>query len=317
MSDDDFLRGVWNITPTPFNPDGTLDLASIATLADFTIARGVDGMTILGVMGEADKLSDAERERVIAATLETAGGRLPVCVGTTHAGTDGCVAYSRRAQQLGASAVMVGPPKLARSSDAALRRHYLSVAEAVQIPIVVHDHPPSSSVFMSVEFLATLGEEAPLCRFVKAEDEPSPPKIGQLLAANPHLRVVGGLGGVMLLEELRRGAIGTMTGFGFPEILVKICNAFFSGRHDEAAEIFYRYCPLIRFESQPRINLAIRKHIYYLRGAIASARARFPAAEIDAGTLADLDDLLKRLHLMEERTGGRSSSSIRRSIRTS
>jgi 4-hydroxy-tetrahydrodipicolinate synthase len=292
-----FLRGVWNIAPTPFHPDGSIDLASVARLVEFTIGCGVDGLTILGVLGEGEKLTEAERDRVIAATLEAAAGRLPVCVGTTHAGTDGCVAFSRRAVELGASAVMVAPPRLQRSSDAVLRRHYLAVADAVDVPVVVQDHPASSGVFMSVEFLARLGEEAPRCRFVKVEDEPSPMKIGQLLAANPALCLVGGLGGVMLLEELRRGAAGTMTGFGFPEILVQICRAWFGGRRDEAATLFYRYCPLMRFENQPRINLAIRKFIYHRRGALASPRTRFPAAELDAGTIADLDALLAHLGL--------------------
>lgn len=295
-----FLTGVWNITPTPFSPDGSLDLASVRRLTDFTIARGVDGLTILGVMGEGEKLTETERDQLIVATLEAAGGRLPVCVGASHPGTDGCLALSQRAEQLGAAAVMVAPPKLTRSTDAVLRRHYLAVADAVRIPIVVQDYPPSSGVIMSVEFLAALAQEAPQCRYLKAEDEPSPPKIAQLLAANPDLRVFGGLGGNMLLEELRRGVVGTMTGFGFPEILVRIYQAFIAGRHDEAADIFYTYCPLIRFENQQRINLPIRKRIYQMRGAIASDRARLPCAELDAGTIADLEDLLMRLGLDSE-----------------
>jgi 4-hydroxy-tetrahydrodipicolinate synthase len=297
MTTFDSLRGVFNITSTPFHPDGSLDTASVASLTNFTIDRGVHGMTILGVLGEADKLNDHERDDVISTTIEAAGGRVPVCVGTTHAGTDGCVAFSRRAQELGAGAVMVAPPRLARPTHAALARHYLTVADAITIPVVVQDHPTSSGVLMDVDFLASLGEQSPRCRCVKLEDEPSPVKIGQLLKANPSLRVFGGLGGNMFLEELRRGAVGTMTGFGFPEILVQIYLAFTAGRQDEAAAIFYRYCPLIRFENQPRINLPIRKHIYYLRGAMTSSQARFPVAPLDEGTLADLDDLLRRLGL--------------------
>jgi 4-hydroxy-tetrahydrodipicolinate synthase len=293
----DFLRGVWNITPTPFADDGSIDEPSLGTLTDFTIGCGVDGLTILGVMGEAHKLTDAERDRVIAGTIEAARGRVPVCVGTTHAGTDGCVAFTRRAAELGAAAVMVGPPRLARSSDAALRRHYLAVAEASPLPIVVQDHPASSGVTMSVEFIASLAGEAAACRFLKAEDEPSPPKIGAVRAANPDVVVFGGLGGVMLLEELRRGAAGTMTGFGFPELLVEICQAWFAGESERAADVFYRCCPLMRFENQPNINLALRKEIYRRRGAIASARARAPFAPLDEGTLADLDHLLARLRL--------------------
>ena len=299
MSDFSCLQGVYNITPTPFHADGALDVKSLATLTEFTIARGVDGLTILGVMGEADKLTDAERDVVIAETVRAARGRVPICVGTTHAGTDACVSLSKRAWQLGAQAVMVAPPRLARATDAALLRHYRAVAEAVDIPVVVQDHPTSSGVVMTVELLARLGAESERLRFVKLEDEPSPPKIAQLLAANASLKVFGGLGGMMFLEELRRGAIGTMTGFGFPEILVGIHRAFRGGEPGKATELFDRHCPLIRFENQPRINLALRKHIYALRGAMASAHARFPAAELDAGTISDLRDLLARLGLME------------------
>ena len=125
---------------------------SLKRLTVFTRDKGVHGMTILGVLGEADKLTEGERDRVIATTVEAAGSGFPICVGTTHAGTDGCIAYSRRAQELGARAVMVAPPKLARANDAALERHYLAVAEAIDIPVVVQDFPPSvGGILMSVE----------------------------------------------------------------------------------------------------------------------------------------------------------------------
>ncbi len=163
----------------------------------------------------------------------------------------------------------------------------------------VNRHQTRQGVERGLPAFRWLGAEEPRCRFLKLEDEPSPVKIGQLLSTNPGLVVFGGLGGNMFLEELKRGAVGTMTGFGFPEILVRIYRAFAAGRLDEATEIFYRYCPLIRFENQPRINLPIRKHIYHLRGALASPRGRFPIPELDKDMLADLDDLLVRLGLVE------------------
>jgi 4-hydroxy-tetrahydrodipicolinate synthase len=291
------LRGVWNIVPTPFADDGSLDEASIATLVDFVVARGVDGMTILGVMGEAARVSDTERERIIEATLAAAHGRLPICVGVTHAATDRAVAYARDAEARGAHSVMLAPPALSRPNDAAVRRHYFAVAEAVDLPIVVQDHPASSGVWMSAEFLASLAAESTKCRVVKLEEEPSPPKIRRLLAANPELAVLGGLGGIMLLEELRAGAAGTMTGFGFPEILVDIVRRFRAGDEAGARDAFYRACPLIRFENQPLLNLPIRKLVYQRRGAITSARVRAPGGALDAGTVADLDDLLTGLGL--------------------
>jgi 4-hydroxy-tetrahydrodipicolinate synthase len=294
----DFLTGVYNITPTPFADDGSLDIESLKRLTVFTRDKGVHGMTILGVLGEADKLTEGERDRVIATTVEAAGSGFPICVGTTHAGTDGCIAYSRRAQALGARAVMVAPPKLARANDAALERHYLAVAEAIDIPVVVQDFPPSvGGILMSVEVIARIGAASAQCRYLKLEDEPSPMKVSQVRAANPEIRVLGGLGGMMFLEELRHGAHGTMTGFGYPEILVDIYTRYTAGDIDGATGVFYKYLPLIRFENQPRINLAIRKHIYHRRGAIATPRARAPFAPVDAETLADLDDILRRLDL--------------------
>jgi 4-hydroxy-tetrahydrodipicolinate synthase len=257
-------------------------------------------MTILGVLGEAGKVNASEREQIISTVIEVADDRIPICVGTTHSGTDVCIEYSKHAEALGAKAVMVAPPKLSRSSDAALRRHYLSVADAISIPIVVQDHPASSGVYMSIEFIAAIAEEAPRCQYLKLEDPPTPLKTSQVLAANPEVKVFGGLGGMMFLEELRHGAIGTMTGFAFPDILVNVYERFSSGDEDGATELFYRYCPLIRFENQPLINLPLRKQIYYMRGAIESPRVRSPFVALDQGTLDDLKDVMRRLNLLTE-----------------
>jgi 4-hydroxy-tetrahydrodipicolinate synthase len=298
MGADDRLRGVWNIVPTPFAPDDSLDVASLPGLTSFVARSGVDGVTILGVLGEASKLTDAERRQVIVGVVEAAGA-LPVCVGVTHPGTDGALAFAREAQSLGAYAVMLAPPALARPNDAAVLSHYLAVADAIDLPIVVQDHPASSGVYMSVELLATLAERAPSCRVVKLEEEPSPPKIGRLLAASPETRALGGLGASMLLEELRRGAAGTMTGFGFPEILVDIVGRFVAGDEAGARDVFHRVLPLIRFENQPGLNLAIRKHLYRRRGAIASERVRAPGPTLDAGTIADLDAILAAVGLAD------------------
>lgn len=297
MDDFGFLGGVYVIAPTPFADDGSLDEPGLATLADFVVGTGVDGVTILGVMGEAGKVSEAERDRIVEGTIEAAAGRVPVCVGTTHAATDRCVALSRRAEAMGARALMVAPPALARTNEAAMRRHYLAVAEAVSLPIVVQDYPPSSGVHMSPEFVGRLADEEPRLRFLKLEDEPTAPKTSAVLAANPAVRIFGGLGGLFMLEELRRGAIGTMTGFGYPEVLVDVYRRFAAGDLDGATEVFYRYLPLIRFENQAGINLALRKHVYHLRGALASPRARTPYAPIDEATKGELAELLGRLGL--------------------
>jgi 4-hydroxy-tetrahydrodipicolinate synthase len=194
---------------------------------------------------------------------------------------------------------MLAPPPLAKPSDAAIRRHYLTVAAATDLPIVVQDYPPASGVQMSVELIAALGAEAPSCRTLKLEDESSPPKVAAVRAAEPRIAILGGLGAIMLYEELRAGAAGTMTGFGFPEVLIDIVTRFRTGDDDGARDVFYRHLPLIRFENQPGINLPLRKHVYRRRGAMASERARSPVAPLDAGTKQELDRILRHLGLAD------------------
>ncbi len=297
MGDIAALRGVWNIVPTPFHPDGALDTGSIPSLVSFVRRTGVDGMTILGVLGEAGRLGDAERTAVVERVMGAAAGSIPVCVGISHASTDRAVAFAREAASAGAHSVMLAPPPLARPNEAAIRGHYLAVAEAIDLPIVVQDHPASSGVQFPAELLLGLAADVPRCRVIKLEEEPTPPKVGRLVAGSSDVVVLGGLGGGMLLEELRRGSHGTMTGFGFPEILVAVVRRWFAGDRAGAAAVFDRFATLIRFENQALLNLPIRKLTYQRRGAIASATVRAPGVPADSGTVADLDDILARTGL--------------------
>lgn len=291
----DQLSGVWNIVPTPFHPDEELDLDSLGTLTDFVVGSGVDGMTILGVLGEGAKVSDSERSAIINAVLTRANGRVPVCVTVSAASGYRAVEYAREAEAAGAHSVMLSAPPLARPNDDAVRRHYLRVAEAVpELPVVIQDLP-TLGVWMPAELLGRMASEAPNLRVVKLEEEPTAPKVGRLLAANPEIRVLGGHGGEMLVEELRRGAVGTMTGFGYPEVLVAIIRDWRAGDETAAVERFHRWMPLIRFENQQLLNLPIRKRIYMKRGAMTSDKLRAPGPVLDAATIADLDDLIGRL----------------------
>jgi 4-hydroxy-tetrahydrodipicolinate synthase len=231
--------------------------------------------------------------------VAAAAGRRPVCVGISHAATDRAVAFAREAAALGAHSVMLAPPHLAEPSNDAIRSHYLAVAGAIDLPIVVQDYPPASGIQMSVALIARIADEAPTCRTLKLEDEPSPPKVYAVRRAEPRIAILGGLGAIMLYEELRAGAAGTMTGFGFPEVLIDIVGRFRAGDEDGARDVFYRHLPLIRFENQPGINLPLRKHLYRRRGAMASERARAPVATLDPGTRQELDRILRHLGLAD------------------
>lgn len=284
------LTGVHTIMPTPFDGEGALDLASLERLTESLIGLGVDGLVVLGVLGEAPKLSQAEQEQVIATTVAAAAGRVPVLAGTGAAGTRLAVERSAAAIAAGASGLLVAPPPV--QNDAVILEYYRRIDGAVGAPIVLHDYPAVTGVTLSPALVLRLHEELGSVGAIKLEEAPSAPKVSALRAASRTLAIVGGLGGLYLLEELGRGADGIMTGFSYPEVLVEVYRAHSSGDLARARDAFYRAAPLLRFEFQPGIGLAIRKEVYRRRGAIASAHVRHPGAQIDRLLAAELDAVL-------------------------
>ena len=291
------LSGIYAIMATPFTDSGSVDFAGLDRLVDFELGAGVHGLTILGILGEAHKLAEEERRRVVEAIVRRTGGRVPVVVGTSAPATDLAIRYSREAQEHGATALMVAPPTNLRNLDA-VREYYRRVHDATTLPIVVQDEPVFSGVVMPAAFLASITDALPHARAIKLEEIPSPLKVAQVLAAAKQpVGVFGGMGGVYFYEELLRGAVGTMTGFAFPEVLVAIYAAFAVGQRARARDLFYRYLPLVRYEGQPVIGLAIRKEILRRRGAMASAAIRHPGPTLDPGSRAELDEILSALGL--------------------
>jgi len=286
---------VFSVLPTPFDGAGEFDAESLRRVIDLFIADGVSGFTALGVTSEVARLTDAERDRVLDAALTFVNGRVPVVAGTTAEGLRTCIDYSRRAQSAGASFVMISPPRMLKINSDAVARHFHEVASAVDIPIIVQDYPPISGYAMEPALLARIAREVPAARIIKLEDPPTPFKTSRILDQSKGLdvKIYGGLGGVFLVEELMAGAHGAMTGFAFPAILVNIVNLFRAGKLDEAADVFYSKVPLMRFEFQEGIGMAIRKEVLKRRGAIANASIRPPGGTLDATTTAALDRVLR------------------------
>ena len=285
------IPGVHNVTATPFLPDESLDLASLGSLVEYCVRTGCDGMLILGVLGEADRLSDAERDRVVAGIVEANAGRLEITVGITHGSSVVTAERAKRAIDLGAHAVMVSPPP-GSSAGPALRDHYARAAAATGGIFVVQDHPTSSGVKMPTDFLLGLLDVLPKGSVLKLEDPPTAPKTAAILAQTDAYQILGGLGGVSLLAELDAGSHGTMTGFALPEVLVSIVSAHQAGNRDEARRVFESALPLMVFEAQPGAGVALRKEILKRRGALTHATVRQPAPKPDAFSLENLERLL-------------------------
>jgi 4-hydroxy-tetrahydrodipicolinate synthase len=289
------LEGVFSVLPTPFHVDDSLDLDSLRRVIDLFIGAGVNGLTALGVTAEVARLTDRERQTVLETVISHVAGRVPVVVGATAEGAHTCLEYSLNAKQAGASAVMISPPRMAKLNSDYVVRHYAAVATTVNIEIVVQDFPPISGFNMEPWLLARIAREVPRARTIKLEDPPTPFKTSRILEAAKDIpvKIFGGLGGVFLLEELMAGATGAMTGFAYPEILVDIVKAFRAGDIERAADFFYCSVPLMRFEFQEGIGMAIRKEVLRRRGALTTSATRAPGAKLDPATLAALDRVLK------------------------
>lgn len=289
------FEGIIPILATPFRDDESLDLESWQRLLEFMIALGVDGVTILGVLGESNRLSDHEREALIKSAVKVVNKRVPVVVGTSHSGTQAANYLSRMAQDLGADAVMVTPGKEPVPNDDRIVETYQRIAAGLGIPIVLQDHPASSEVHLSLALMLRLVREVPAIRCIKEEAVPTAAKIRQLRdgMGSSRLPILTGLGALYAPFDLQAGSDGFNTGFAFPEVLTAMADAARAADWQRVHELYARFAALIVFEQQP--GVAIRKEILRRRGLLACSRARHPGASITPPVARQLDELLARI----------------------
>jgi 4-hydroxy-tetrahydrodipicolinate synthase len=298
---DESTQGVFVIAATPFADNGALDPGSLERLIGFYIDAGVHGITVLGMMGEAHKLTADEARLVMRATLSQVAGEVPVVVGVSSPGLATLAALTSDAMSLGAAAVMVAPPSgLATDEQVEGYVHQLCRAIGEDVPLVLQDYPQASGVHLSVAVLNRLIDDLPQVKVLKHEDCPGLGKLTRLRAGaardgRRRIAVLVGNGGLYYPLELGRGADGAMTGFAYPEVLVEVYERFAAGREEAAFDLYDAYLPLIRYEQQPGVGLAIRKEILHRRGVLACPALRPPGARLDATDRAELDQLIARL----------------------
>lgn len=293
-------HGVFVISATPFTATGALDLDSVDALVEFYLDRGVHGITLLGMMGEAHTLTEHEAVCFVRAMLARVRGRVPVIVGVSHSALAVMRALADEAMQAGAAGVMVAPVAGLRTDDQQLA-YAVAVSEALgDVPWVYQDYPPTTGVFLSAPLFTRIANACPTVAMLKMEDNPGLHKITALREAEARgaqrrLAIVVGNGGLLLPQGLARGADGVMTGFGFPEMLVEVCARWARGDVDGAEDAYDRYLPLVTYELQPGYGLAVRKEILRRRGAIRTATQRASGPRLGPAGVAELDRLLKRL----------------------
>ena len=294
-------KGVYLITVTPFTDAGALDLPSTDRMVDFCLEAGVTGLTVLGIMGEATKLTAEESRTYVKQVLARVAGRVPVVVGASAAGFAPMKELTQSVMDLGASGVMVAPPPTVKTDDQIVS-YFDMVSETLgpDVPWVLQDHPVSTGVQMSASVILRIIKNSPTCVMLKHEDCPGLAKMSAYRASSDKgdakriSILTGNGGGLFLPEELSRGADGAMTGFAYPEMMVDVVKAHAGGDVERAHDLFDAYLPLSRYEQQAGIGLAVRKHLLAQRGVIASAAIRKPGPKLSSADLADLDRLVKR-----------------------
>jgi 4-hydroxy-tetrahydrodipicolinate synthase len=297
---DETARGVFVICATPFTERGDVDFASADTLVQFYLDARVHGITILGMMGEAPKLTFDESTAFTRHVLRRVAGRAPVVVGVSNPGLAGLAQLARVALDEGAAAVLVAPMAGLRTDDQ-IFSYYATVCDALgpDVPVIYQDYPQSTGVYLSAATYARLVEALPQLVMLKAEDCPGLGKISAVREAEAgglrRTSILIGNGGFYFPQALSRGADGVMTGFAWPDMLVDVYERFASGDRDGAEDVFERYLPLMYYEQQPGYGLAVRKEILRRRGAIRSATLRKPGATLTRTDVEELDRLMARL----------------------
>ncbi len=296
------------ISATPFTDSGEIDYGSVDSLIDFYLGNGVHGITILGMMGEAQKLSFEETGKFTRHVLRVLRGRVPVIAGVSNAAFANIRTLAWTAMDAGAAGVMIAPVMGLRSDDQ-LYEYYAGVFEALGpgVPVAYQDYPQATGVFLPAAVFGRLVSSFPQLVMLKAEDCPSLRKLSRIRAdeqqGQRRVSILVGNGGLYLPQELSRGADGVMTGFAYPEMLVQVYERFVAGDPDGAETIYDAYLPLATYEQQPGYGLAVRKEILRRRGAIATAKVRSPGVVMDSTDMRELDSLQERLDRALHRLG--------------
>ncbi len=293
------FAGIYPIINTTFHDDGSLDLESQRRLVRFAIECGAHGLGLFGNASEGYTLGEEERRLLLRVILDEVAGTVPVIVSSGHTGTDVAVALSLEAEVAGASALMVNPPYYLKPDGEGVFHYFSAVSKAVRIPIMVQDAPLMTQVPLSPELLARMGRELEQVRLVKVEAPPTSTKISRLRKlAGDDLILFGGLNGNFLLEELARGAAGSMPGCDMTDAFLRVWSAWQRGDQATARSEFTRCLPLIRYELQPGLGVAVMKQNLFEAGVIASPRTRHPTRSLDETDIEEIRTLRQELDLL-------------------
>lgn len=290
MPQHDF-QGIIPILVTPFDAKGRVDIDSLQNLVEFNIASGVHGLGI-ALGSEIFKLTDIEHAEVLKHVVETVNSRVPVVMNTSAPGTDIAVVQSRRAEELGADALMIYPVSFMPTGPEAMLDLFDRIDTATSLPIILQDVPQAP---ISTEMVRRIVLHASRTAAVKVETLPTVPQVARMVdKVGKQLTVIGGAGGIYMIEEYRRGARGTMPFCSQPEDFVTVWDFLLVGDEKSARDHFdSRVMAIERLAAQDgEIFYHVHKQILQRRGVIATARVRSATWNVSPISQQEIDTVL-------------------------
>lgn len=287
------FSGVFPILQMPFNEAGEIIYEDLRAEVEYAIRGGVHGVGI-AYGSEVNKLDDHERDEVLSAVVDQANHRIKVVMNTGAPSTVQTIHYTRVAKVLGADAVMIAPPAIAGIPTSLVRQHFIDVAESAELPIYMQD---MTGAAMSPVLLSDLSQANENLCYAKIETLPTPNRFSETAQlAGENLSMFGGANGVFFIEEMRRGASGTMQGIALCDIVRKTWDSFQSGDEISAEAMWNLYQPLVKLYTLAEGQLYwIAKEILKRRGVFSEAYPRRPAVRPDEVLYRELDSLMERL----------------------
>ena len=269
-------RGVLPVLQVPFDDTGTIDQVGLSRTVDFAIEHGSIGLAF-GFVSEYFRLTEQERESVVAIAVEAAEGRVPIVAPCSGESVSAVRHMLRRAQSSGACLAIVNPPSIVRPDSDQLRHFFSHIAEE-GMPLMIQDAPHMTGVEMPVPLLVELAEIEGVAHF-KIEAAASWVKMYELRnTLGDKYGIYGGHGGFYLLPELRAGADGVMPSAAHPHIYTRLLHAFWSGSADDAEQQYQRLLPyLIASSASLDEHIWIQKEILRQLGIIDHNHLRMPA----------------------------------------
>lgn len=242
-------KGVFPAATTQFAGDYSLDVSATQSVQDALVRDGVNGLVVMGTVGENNSLIASEKRTLLTASVEVAAGRVPIIAGVSEMTTAAAVQFARDAERAGINALMVLPAMVYVPTEDELVAHFQTVAQATSLPIMLYNNPPAYRVNIAFSALAKLAESANIVAI--KESAPDTRRFTDLINAfGSRFKLLAGLDDVAL-EGLMLGACGWVSGLtnAFPKESVALINAL--GRNDlpKALQIYRWFMPLLHLDA--------------------------------------------------------------------